>query len=210
MTPVDEASRDASRNLADALRRMIHRLALVRPPADALNRAAEAANAFADQLDTLPARSQAWEVSEAGLQPRDFIGHSPVSGPYNPIAPPLVMQVVDDGPGEHHIEGKITFGAAYEGPPGHCHGGWVSAMFDELLGYVQMQPGFTAYLKVDYRRPTPLNRELQLKGWVDNVEGRKRLIRGTCSLDGVLLTEAVGLFIAPREGGYLAFLGQTP
>jgi acyl-coenzyme A thioesterase PaaI-like protein len=187
---------------------MISRLALVRPPADQLHRAAEAANAFADHLDTLPARSQSWEVSEAGLQPRDFVGHSPVSGPNNPIAPPLIMNAVETDD-EQYIEGRITFGPAYEGPPGHCHGGWVAAMFDELLGYVQRMPGFTAYLKVDYRKPTPLNRELALKGWIDNVDGRKRLIRGTCSLDGELLTEAVGLFIAPRDGqSYMALLGK--
>jgi hypothetical protein len=190
---------------------MIARLAVVRPPVDQLDRAAAAANAFADSLETLPERSQSWEVSEAGLLPRDFVGYSPVSGPSNPIAPPLVMKVVGDPDGDHHIEGAITFGPAYEGPPGHCHGGLVAAMFDELLGFVQMKPGFTAYLKVDYRKPTPLNRELALKGWIDHVDGRKRLIRGTCSLDGVLLTEAEGLFIAPREDqDYMSILGQKP
>jgi hypothetical protein len=205
---VDE-SRRASSELADALRRMIARLAVVRPPVDQLDRAAAAANAFADSLDQLPERSQSWEVSEAGLQPRDFVGYSPVSGPSNPIAPPLRMSVVGDPNGEHHIEGSINFGPAYEGPPGHCHGGLVAAMFDELLGFVQLKPGFTAYLKIDYRAPTPLNRELELKGWIVSVEGRKRLIRGTCSLDGVLLTEAEGLFIAPRDDqNYLAILGQ--
>jgi hypothetical protein len=188
---------------------MIARLALVRPPVDQLDRAAAAANAFADSLDELPERSQSWEVSEAGLQPRDFVGYSPVSGPSNPIAPPLRMSVVGDPDGENHIEGSINFGPAYEGPPGHCHGGLVAAMFDELLGFVQLKPGFTAYLKIDYRAPTPLNRELELKGWIVSVEGRKRLIRGTCSLDGVLLTEAEGLFIAPRgDQNYLAILGQ--
>jgi hypothetical protein len=206
---MDTETRLASRQLADALRRIIARLAVVRPPADQLTRAAAVANAFAEQLDTLPERSQSWEVSEAGLRPRDFVGHSPVSGPNNPIAPPLMMHVVQDGEGKHHIEGEITFGPAYEGPPGHCHGGWIAAMFDELLGFVQMAPGFTAYLKVDYRAPTPLNRELALRGWIDHIEGRKRLIRGTCSLDGMLLAEAEGLFIAPRDNeDYLTRLGK--
>lgn len=197
--PQDE-SRQASQNLADAMRRIIARLALVRPPVDQLNRAAEAANAFADSLDELPQRSQSWEVSEAGLMPRDFVGHSPVSGANNPIAPPLQMRVVGDPEGEHHIEGDIVYGPAYEGPPGHCHGGWVAATFDELLGFVQRAPGFTAYLKVDYRSPTPLNKPLVLKGWIESIEGRKRLIRGTCHNGDTLLSEAEGLFIAPRDG----------
>ncbi|MDQ1686996.1 MAG: hypothetical protein QOC82_3733 [Frankiaceae bacterium] len=205
----DDEARQATQRLADAMRRIIARLALVRPPVDQLDRAAETANAFADSLDELPARSQSWEVSEAGLMPRDFVGHSPVSGANNPIAPPLRMRVVGDPDGEHHIEGDIVFGAAYEGPPGHCHGGWVAAMFDELLGFVQLKPGFTAYLKVDYRAPTPLNQELALRGWIESIEGRKRLIRGTCHLGDRLLSEAEGLFIAPKDGeDYMARLGK--
>jgi acyl-coenzyme A thioesterase PaaI-like protein len=192
--------RVASQQLADAMRRIIARLAIVRPPVDQLERAAAVANDFADQLDVLPERSKSWEISEAGLQPRDFVSHSPLSGTANPIAMPMAMEVVGDADGEHHIEGTVTFGPAYEGPPGHCHGGFVAAMFDELLGFVQLAPGFTAWLKVDYRKPTPLNRELSLRGWIESVERRKRTIRGTCHLDGVLLTEAVGLFIAPRDG----------
>jgi len=207
---VDSDTRQASRQLADALRKIIARLAVVRPPVEQLIRAADAANAFADQLDNLPERARSWEVSEAGLLPRDFVSYSPVSGPSNPIAPPLMMHVVGEPDGGHHIEGEITFGPAYEGPPGHCHGGWIAAMFDELLGFVQMAPGFTAYLKVDYRAPTPLNRKLELRGWIDSVDGRKRLIRGTCSLAGGLLAEAEGLFIAPRDNDdFLARLGKN-
>jgi hypothetical protein len=205
----DEA-RQASQNLADAMRRIIARLALVRPPVDQLNRAADAANAFADSLQDLPERSQSWEVSEAGLLPRDFVSHSPVSGSSNPIAPPLQMRVVGDPNGEHHIEGDVVYGPAYEGPPGHCHGGWVAATFDELLGFVQLAPGFTAYLKIDYRAPTPLNKPLRLNGWIESVDGRKRLIRGTCHDGETLLSEAEGLFIAPRDGeDYKLRLGMT-
>jgi acyl-coenzyme A thioesterase PaaI-like protein len=207
--PELDESRAASQRLADAMRRIIARLVVVRPPAEQLDRAAEAANQFADTLEDLPVRSKSWEISEAGLQPRDFVNHSPLSGLANPIAPPLKMSIIDDGDGEYHMEGTVTFGPAYEGPPGHCHGGFVAAMFDELLGFVQLAPGFTAFLHVDYRRPTPLNKELQLRGWIESVEGRKRTIRGTCQLDGVLLTEAHGLFIAPREGkDYLGMFGE--
>jgi hypothetical protein len=196
----DAERREASRHLADAMRRIIARLAIVRPPVDQLERAAAVATDFANQLEELPERSKSWEISEAGLQPRDFVSYSPLSGTSNPIAMPMSMSVVEDSDGEHHIEGTVVFGPAYEGPPGHCHGGFIAAMFDELLGFVQLAPGFTAWLKVQYRKPTPLNRELQLRGWIESVEGRKRMIRGTCHLDGVLLTEAEGLFIAPRDG----------
>jgi acyl-coenzyme A thioesterase PaaI-like protein len=205
-----EEARAASQRLADAIRRVIARLTVVRPPAEQLDRAAEAANSFADSLDSLPQRSKSWEVSEAGLQPRDFVGYSPISGTSNPIAPPLHMRVVGDPDGEHHIEADIVFGPAYEGPPGHCHGGWVAAMFDELLGFTQLMPGFTAYLKIDYRAPTPLNKELSMRGWIEKVEGRKRYIRGTCHDGDRLLSEAEGLFIAPKDGeDYVKRLGLS-
>ena len=70
---MSEDTRQASRALAEALRRIIARLAVVRPRADQLARAADAANAFAEQLDALQERARSWEVSEAGLLPRDFV-----------------------------------------------------------------------------------------------------------------------------------------
>ncbi|MDQ1704941.1 MAG: hypothetical protein QOF18_1307 [Frankiaceae bacterium] len=210
---MDADIRQASEALAEELRRIIGRLAVVRPPADELNRAAEAAATFADRLDALPLRTRSWEVSEAGLLPRDFIAYSPVSGRSNPMAPPVRLRVVEgknDAAGEHRIEGEVTFGPAYEGPPGHVHGGLVAAMFDELLGFAQLSPGFTAYLHVNYRKPTPLNTPLQLAAWVESIDGRKRLVRGECYADGVLLTDAEGLFIAPRDDeDYLARLGKS-
>jgi len=207
---VDDETRQASYRLAEEMRRIIARLAVVRPPADELNRAADAAAAFADRLDTLPQRTRSWEISEAGLLPRDFVAFSPVSGRSNPMSPPVKLHVAEGDEGQVVIEGEVTFGAAYEGPPGHCHGGWVAAMFDEALGFAQLAPGFTAYLHVNYRKPTPLNTKLHIKAWVESVEGRKRLVKGECSLDGTLLSDAEGLFIAPRDDDdYLARLGQS-
>jgi acyl-coenzyme A thioesterase PaaI-like protein len=207
---MDDETRRASHRLADQMRRIIARLAVVRPPAAELERAADTAGAFADRLDALPERTRSWEISEAGLLPRDFVAFSPVSGRSNPMAPPVRLRVEEGSEnGEVIIAGEVTFGPAYEGPPGHCHGGWVAAMFDEALGFAQLAPGFTAYLHVNYRKPTPLKTKLDIKAWVDSVDGRKRLVKGECRLDGVLLSDAEGLFIAPRdEGDFLERLGQ--
>lgn len=211
---MDDTTRQAFEHLADEMRRIIARLAVVRPPAEELERAAEAAAAFADRLTALPERGQSWEVSEAGLQPGDFVGFSPVSGKSNPMAPPVRLRVRRGAPREdieadYHITGEATFGPAYEGPPGHVHGGMIAAMFDELLGFAQLSPGFTAYLHVNYRKPTPLDTELSLVAWTGSVDGRKRIMRGECYANDVLLTDAEGLFIAPRtDEDYLARLGQ--
>lgn len=205
--PPDPEAVAEEQRLADELRRIINRLVVVRPPVQDLRQAADTAREFADRLDGMPARFGDGEVSEAGLAPHDHVRHSPLSGTSNPLAPPMRMWTVStDEHGHSRTEAAVRFGAAYEGPPGHVHGGYLAAMFDEVLGRSQGQAGFTAYLTVTYRRPTPLFRDLDLTAGVERVEGRKRFIRGTCHLDGVLLTEAEGLFIAPRGGSAVEHL----
>lgn len=195
-----EAGPDApteAHRLAAELRRVINQLVLTRPSEAALTAAAKVAREFADQLESEPVRSALGEISEAGLGPRQFIENSPVSGRSNALAPPVQMRVVADDEHGTAIEGLVTFGSAYEGPPGHVHGGWLAAMFDEMLGFAQLSPGFTATLTINYRKPTPLGKELTLRSWVDSADGRKRIAKGTCHVDGQLLCDAQGLFIAP-------------
>ena len=55
----------------------------------------------------------------------------------NPLAPPIRVRQS----GERSAEAHARFGAAYEGPPGCVHGGWVAAAFDEVLGFVQSLGG---------------------------------------------------------------------
>lgn len=201
--PVDPAVASAELDLANQLRRIVNRMVLVRPSVEDLESATEQARAFADRLDLLPARAGSVETSEAGLRPHDHPRHSPWSGTSNVLAPPVELWTVEDpqdGPEGRRTEGRVTFDAAYEGPPGHAHGGCVAGVFDELLGRSQGSAGFTGTLTITYRRPTPLRREIDLRAWVVRVDGRKRWVKGTAVLDGVTLIEAEGLFIAPREG----------
>lgn len=72
------------------------------------------------------------EGSLAHYQEHMFIDHSPLVGPLNPLAPPIVISA--DGT---KVTGVVTFGAAYEGPPGCVHGGFIAAAFDEVLGLAQ-------------------------------------------------------------------------
>ena len=209
--PPDEETALEERRLADELRRIMDRLVLVRPDAADLRRAADSAKAFGDLLDDLRPRGADGVVSEAGLRPTDHLRHSPLSGSANPLAPPVDLWTdAHERWNDHPVtKGRVRFGSAYEGPPGHVHGGMVAAMFDELLGRSQGSAGFTGRLTVTYRRPTPLHRELDLRAVFDRVDGRKRWITATCHLDGVLLTEAEGLFIAPRGGDTMGALAES-
>lgn len=184
----------------------------------ALYALADEGRAFAEQLIATPASIEELQAATAALRSlrsrlphrndvasegtsaieraTSFRDQSPIHGFGNMLAPHLALRVVDE-----HIEGEVTFSAAYEGAPGHVHGGWIAAVFDEVLGMVQAlpgAPGMTGKLEVNYRKPTPLGRPIHVIGHIDRVEGRKIFTSGR-SFDpetGVTYAESTGLFIS--------------
>jgi acyl-coenzyme A thioesterase PaaI-like protein len=212
-----------ARRLAAELRRIIERLADVDAPADELARAADAAAAFADRLEEMFPKKRSWyEVSEVAVSgesimapsdrdmPGGFFDRSPIIGLANPLAAPVSLDIVTDESGSH-VEGRAVFGAAYEGPPGNLHGGFVAAAFDEVLGMAQSlsgQAGFTGTLTVRYRTPTPLNEELHFRAWVDRVEGRKIFTSGTCHAGDRLTAEAEAIFVTVDRERFEALLRE--
>jgi acyl-coenzyme A thioesterase PaaI-like protein len=193
-----------AQRLADAMRRVIDHLVQVAAPEDDLRTAADLLESYAERLSRYPI-SRTYEGFAEAANAGDthvFFDHSPLIGMANPLAPPIRMAVIDD-----RIEGRVTFGAPYEGPPGHVHGGFLAAAFDEVLGMAQSltgNPGMTGTLTIRYRRPTPLLKELVFEGRVDRVEGRKIFTRGSVSADGVVTAEAEGLFIAVGAERFMA------
>ena len=97
----------------------------------------------------------------------------------------------------------MTFGSAYEGPPGAVHGGFVAAAFDEVLGFVQSlssNPGFTGTLTVKYRSPAPLHTELRLSAEIIRFETRKIFTEARMHAGDLLCAEAEAIFITARPG----------
>jgi acyl-coenzyme A thioesterase PaaI-like protein len=183
--------------MGDALRRIVHRLHGSPAPDDELAAAADELEQLADRLDAFPGGSLYEGFSEAPLAGRDphaFFDHSPMLGRANPLAPPIELW----GDGDV-MRGRATFGAAYEGPPGCVHGGYIAAAFDEVLGSAQSlagRPGMTARLTVNYRSPTPLHTELSFEARVVEVDGRKTFTHGTLHAGDRLCAEGEGLFVA--------------
>ena len=145
------------RRLADAMRRVIEHVVLSDAPQDELSSAADALERYADRLESHPKLVRVMGHPEAATSgdTAAFFDQSPIIGLANPLAPPLSIA----RSGDRTARATATFGSAYEGPPGHVHGGWVAAAFDEVLGYVQSlggNPGMTGRLITHYRRPTPL------------------------------------------------------
>jgi acyl-coenzyme A thioesterase PaaI-like protein len=122
---------------------------------------------------------------------------NPVIGAANPLAPPLRVEVGEEG----SVRTEFELGFPYEGPPGLVHGGVSALILDHLLGSAggaAGRPGMTASLELRFRRPTPLHRPLVGRAWVETVDGRKTTIRGEIArADGRVTVEADGLFILP-------------
>ena len=205
-TPSDD--RLALHRLADEVRRLTDALQGTKAPAALLAETATSLSALQARIAAYGSNARHYGAAESSLatmghgeaQSDDarffFKDHSPVAGLGNPIAPPIDFTIEDT-----KVIGQCTFPRAYEGPPGHVHGGWIAAAFDELLGMAQSlsgAPGMTARLIVNYRRPTPLHTPVRYVGWIDRVEGRKIFTIGQAFRTDTdeLLDEAEGLFIS--------------
>ena len=125
---------------------------------------------------------------------------NPVIGAGNPIAPPMRVEIGEDG-----AEGRCTLGHVYEGPPMYGHGGVSAMLIDQLLGHAAAasgHPGVTTELSVRYRRPVPLDVPLRIWGRVTEAEGRRVFAVGgitTAAEPDVPLVEAEARFARLRD-----------
>lgn len=152
-------------------------------------------DAVADDLDrhadgVEPPELDIW--ASEGMARRD-----PVTGPRNAIAPPLQLSGRRDG----SVHGVVSLGLAYQGPPGHVHGGISALLLDHALGVANGYAGsrgMTGQLQLRYHRPTPLFVPLTVTARQVRVEGRKIWAEGSISVDGTPCVSTEGLFVAPR------------
>jgi len=189
------------RRLAAAIRRVIEHSLTADAPEEEFRRAAERLEQYAAHLEKLPRELVTWGNPEAATagEVHGFFDLSPLIGAVNPLAPPIKLWV-EDGT----VKGAVEFGWAYQGPPGHAHGGLIAAAFDEVLGFAQSMtgsPGMTGTLTVRYRQPTPLYTPLRLEARVDRIEGRKIFASGRLYNGEVVTAEAEGLFISINAAG---------
>lgn len=122
-----------------------------------------------------------------------------VIGIRNPVAPPLAVHHGTDGV----VHTDFILGAAYEGPPGHVHGGVCAMILDHVLGATAHQPGkpaVTGTLTLRYLRGTPLGRPLRAQAHVERIEGAKTFAVGHIAGPGGITVEAEGVFIHPKGG----------
>lgn len=184
--------------LAQATRQVLQHAATTLANDDVVAEAAELIRKAALILENGPHGRGYHGTAEGavGGVPHGFISYSPVTGPLNALASMVRLETSDN-----EITATVTYGSAYEGPPGHLHGGLIAAIFDEVLGFAQAlsgAPGMTGRLEVTYRSPTPLHQPLRVTGRFDGVNGRKIMTSGEIRVGDRLCAEAVGTFISVR------------
>ena len=87
------------------------------------------------------------------------------------MAPPLVIEQSDGG----GVFTDFHLGAAYEGPPGHVHGGVAALVLDHVLGAAassQEKPRLTGTITLRYLRTTRLG-NLHAEARITRTEGVK-------------------------------------
>jgi acyl-coenzyme A thioesterase PaaI-like protein len=119
-----------------------------------------------------------------------------VIGIRNPLAPPVLIHRDDSGTSvcDFHL------GAAYEGPPGHVHGGVAALVLDHLLGEAAsdgINPRLTGTINFRYVRATRLG-DLHAEARITRTEGVKTYAVGHLADDEGVTVEAEGVFIQPR------------
>ncbi|MCT7661929.1 PaaI family thioesterase [Mycobacterium deserti] len=124
---------------------------------------------------------------------------NPVIGVRNPIAPPLTIERdLEDARGRVFTD--FHLGAAYEGPPGHVHGGVAALILDHVLGEVAAHadtPRFTGTITLRYLRTTRLGR-LHAEAAITRTDGIKAYAVGHLADEDGVTVEAEGVFIQPR------------
>jgi hypothetical protein len=118
-----------------------------------------------------------------------------VIGVRNPVAPPIVVEQNEGG-----VFTNFYLGAAYEGPPGHVHGGVAALVLDHILGAAAsspQRPRLTGTITLRYLRLTRLGR-LHAEARITRTEGVKTFTAGHLADDEGITVEAEGVFIQPR------------
>jgi acyl-coenzyme A thioesterase PaaI-like protein len=176
--------------MIESLRTLQDRVTAASPPADVV----------ADVTKSLTELSARLEQHAVGER-EQLTGHlTEFPGRAQTMSPVLLIDACDD----QHASGRVTYGRFYLGGNGAVHGGAIPLLFDEIMGRLAntggRRPARTAYLHVDFRSITPVERELRVEAHFESEAGRKRTIRGTLHDDDTLCAEAEGLFVALRPG----------
>lgn len=165
---------------------------------------ADAVAAAKAEIDAATARLRANQVDGAfgirfAADGAQMPWGNPVIGLRNPFAPPLVINRDENDP-DGVVYTDFHLGAAYEGPPGHVHGGVAALVLDHLLGEAAAnaaKPRLTGTITLRYLRTTRLG-NLHAEARIDRTEGVKAFAVGHLADEEGITVHAEGVFIQPK------------
>ncbi len=106
------------------------------------------------------------------------------------------------------IVGRFRLGHEYQGGSGFLHGGIIALLLDEAMGKAarfHSEHAVTAELRVEYKRPIPVDAEIVVEGFVARRDGRQLYHEGEIrSTAGVLLARGEGRFVVIDREKYRA------
>jgi len=152
----------------------------------------------ADRAEEVVKLLDPFEAAE-GVGPANRVPSLPGSGSL--LMPPYrVTKFEPDG-----VELTVHFSRFHVGGNYAVHGGVLPLMFDSMFGMLIHAAGRpisrTGFLHVDYRKVTPIDTELTMRGWVARTDGRKAFVNAELrDPEGTLLAEANGLMIQLLAG----------
>jgi acyl-coenzyme A thioesterase PaaI-like protein len=112
-----------------------------------------------------------------------------------------------DREGGESYEAPLRFDERHQGGPGIVHGGLVGAALDEACGLLATWyrfPTVTARILLRFRRPVPINHELEIASWVTGSRGRRIHVDGHIRAGTDVLAEARGAFLHVPLAHFLA------
>jgi acyl-coenzyme A thioesterase PaaI-like protein len=154
----------------------------------------DAAKRTEDLVDLLDPHEAAEGVALAGRSPT-------MPGMGSVLMPPwMLTEFKPDG-----VAMKGHFSRFHVGGNYAVHGGVLPLLFDHVFGMVVHAAGHpiarTAFLHVDYRKVTPINTPLAIRGRVDSIDGRKIFVSAELTDgEGAVLAEAHGLMVQLLPG----------
>ena len=184
-----------------ALRELSHAVVGRHADDELLNEVANTLSGLVDRLGRGERRTrQAENFQQRHMEPLPAEGEAfetypdrPYSGSASPLGVDLVVLRRGD-----EVEAHVTLRAAHEGAPERSHGGVISAVFDDVFGFVlqlNRLPGFTGELTIRYEAGTPLHRELVLRARMTSKEGRKIFMTGELSDGATRVASGRAVFI---------------
>lgn len=100
---------------------------------------------------------------------------------------------------DRQLVGKAWFGPGAQGPPGHAHGGSISALLDESMGYAGWVADLTvvaAEITIRFLEMLPLDQVVHFEARVVQVDGKKvQTASKVFTPDGTTYSTGTGLFI---------------